>query len=68
MIKVHMKISGCFKSLEHAKGFCRMRGYIVSYGKNGISAAEAVDMALNDQIPDFIRKALTESQVYGEAA
>jgi transposase len=55
MTKVHMKIIGCFRSWEMAKGYCRMRGYIVSCQKNGVSAYRAIEMLTAGQTPDFIR-------------
>jgi transposase len=33
IIKVHMKISGCFRSFQMGQGFCKMRSYIVSCQK-----------------------------------
>jgi hypothetical protein len=55
MTMVHMKIIGCFRSWEMAKGFCRMRGHIVSCQKNGVSAYRAIEMLIAGQTPDFIR-------------
>jgi transposase len=59
MLKVHMKISGCFCSEKHARGFCRMRGYLVTCKKHGISAGEAIRMIVNNEVPQFIREALS---------
>jgi transposase len=58
MIKVHMKISGCFKSLDYAQGFCTMRGYLVTCMKNGINAYEAITMAVKNEVPAFITERL----------
>jgi transposase len=58
MTKVHMKIIGCFRSWEMAKGFCRMRGYVVSCQKNGVSAYKAIESLIAGQTPDFIRDRL----------
>jgi transposase len=56
MLKVRMKISGCFRSVEMAQGFCKMRGYIVSCKKNGIGALEAIQMLTKGETPQFIRE------------
>jgi transposase len=59
-LKVHMKISGCFRSLENAQGYCRMWGYLESCGKHGIEAAKAIRMLVKGETPEFISEALRE--------
>lgn len=47
MMKVKLKISGTFRSQHGAECFCRVRGYISTAKKNGISAFEALVRAFN---------------------
>ena len=50
MVKLKSKISGCFRSIEGAKAFFRIRGYIATARKQGISMYEAL-VALADGRP-----------------
>lgn len=56
MTKVQQKISGCFRSTEGAKIFCRNRSYISTCRKNGISPSEALENLFKGKLPDFIEK------------
>ncbi len=42
MIKVRHKISGCFRSADHAGYFCRIRGYISTLRKQGYALLDAL--------------------------
>ncbi len=55
MTKVHQKISGCFRSLMGAKMFCRIRGYLSTCRKHGLSATDAMRMVFEGDLPDFAK-------------
>ncbi len=54
MTKVHQKISGCFRSLEGADIFCRVRSYLSTCRKNDVSATQALMLLFDGVLPDFI--------------
>jgi transposase len=49
MVKVQQKISGCFRTVEGAKMFCRIRGYISTVRKQGCGVLAALDGAVRGQ-------------------
>jgi len=53
MTKVHQKISGCFRSDDGAKKFCRVRGYLSTCRKQGVSATQAMDLVFEGKLPKF---------------
>jgi len=54
MTKVQQKISGCFRSIEEAKIFCRVRGYLSTCRKQGVSSSQALALLFDGKMPDFI--------------
>lgn len=53
MTKVQQKISGCFRSMEGAKIFCRIRSYLSTCSKQNISATTALELLFQGKLPDF---------------
>lgn len=53
MVKVQQKVSGCFRSEEGAKIFCRIRSYILTCQRHGIKAMEGLAMLFQGRLPDF---------------
>ena len=56
MIKVHQKISNCFRSIEGADFFCRIRSYISTVKKNEHSVIRAIENIFlkNEYMTDLI--------------
>lgn len=53
MTKVQQKISGCFRSMEGAKMFCRIQGYLLTCRKQNVSATQAMMLVFEGKSPDF---------------
>jgi len=54
MTKVQQKISGCFRSIDGANTFCRIRSYISTCKKNGFSPTEALKLPFDGTLPAFV--------------
>jgi len=56
MTKVHQKISGCFRSMEGAKIFCRVRSYLSTCRKQGMTATDALTRLFQGKQPPFMEE------------
>ena len=54
MTKVQQKISGCFRSMDGALIFCRVRSYLSTCRKHGIKITDALDLLFKGKMPDFM--------------
>lgn len=54
MTKVQQKISGCFKSIDGAKIFCRVRSYLLTAQKHGITPTDALKTLFNGKLPEVL--------------
>ena len=54
MTKVQQKISGCFRSMEGARMFCRIRAYLITCRKHGVEPTTALNSLFKGKLPDFV--------------
>jgi transposase len=54
MTKVQQKISGCFRSLEGANIFCRLRSYLSTCRKHKVKITDGLKTLFDGKFPDFV--------------
>lgn len=54
MTKVQQKISGCFRSMEGARIFCRIRSYLLTCQKHSVTMTEALELLFQGKMPAFM--------------
>jgi transposase len=55
MVKLQQKVSGCFRTGEGARRFCRIRGYVSTMRKQGSGVLHALEGACRGK-PPSVRK------------
>jgi transposase len=68
MLKVHLKISGCFRSFEGAIAHCRIRSFMMTCDKHGVNKFQALRDLFEGKYPDFAdeRKESLENEPLAE--
>lgn len=56
MTKVHQKVSGCFRSFEGAKAFCRIKSFISTCAKNNLTTTDALKLLFQGKLHSIIQK------------
>ena len=55
MLKVKLKVSGCFKSKDSAQRFCLLRSFVSTCSKNGINPHEAFRMLFAGELDKILK-------------
>ena len=60
MTKVQQKISGCFKSRAGANSFCRIRSYLSTCMKHGVTPTDALRLLFKGEWPEFLEDQIAQ--------
>jgi transposase len=66
MTKVQQKISGCFRSMQGAYIFCRIRGFLSTCRKQGVRVSQALNDLFNGKTPGFMTTYSSENYICAE--
>lgn len=66
MTKVQQKISGCFRSMEGAYLFCRIRSYLLTCQKHDVTLTDALELLFQARLPDFIEQAIVNHSLLSD--
>ena len=55
MLKVKLKVSGCFKTKESAQRFCLLRSFVSTCTKNGINVNEAFNLLFAGELDKILQ-------------
>jgi transposase len=58
LFKLHLKVSGCFRSEKYMENYCLLMSYLESCKKNGIKYFDGLTMLQNGELPEFIEDIL----------
>jgi hypothetical protein len=47
------KFIGCFRSIEGARIFCRIRSYLLTCQKHGVKMTEVLELLFQGSMPEF---------------
>jgi transposase len=62
-LKLRVKISGCFRSIETAGKYLLLWSYIQTSKNQGLTAAQAIKKLLEGVIPDYLKNMLDEENL-----
>jgi len=56
MTKVQRQILGCFRSMDRARIFCRIHGYLSTCRKQGVRSSQSLELLFSGKKPEFLLK------------
>ena len=65
MAKVKQKVSGCFRTPQHAVAYCRISSFLQSMAQQGYNPLTTIEIALNGNAADMIENPPGTIQLIG---